>query len=150
MVKVNCDSGEIDVIGDTGINDEILDKAIKSSVFNDWLNEATKEKRWKIHTVTIQSVDMFGPRVGFVKFKADISNETGLKIPGIVFGRGGAVGILVVLHCEGVDYTVLTVQPRVPVGMYSFPEIPAGMLDGNDHFSGVAAKELKEEVFIYQ
>src|SRR5262249_50206886 len=67
-------------------------------------------------------------------------------IPGIVFMRGGAVGMLPVLTCKGKKYTVLTVQPRVPSGRFDFVEIPAGMLDGSGKFGGVAAKELKEEL----
>ena len=43
---------------------------------------------------------MFGPRVGFIKFKADIVNEEGSFLPGIVFMRGGAVTMLVILDCE--------------------------------------------------
>ena len=31
----------------------------------------------------------------------------------------------------------------MPIGWESFPEIPAGMLDGSGHFSGVAAKEMQ-------
>jgi len=61
--------------------------------------------------------------------------------------RGGAVAILVILKAneDGKEYTVLTVQPRVPAGSAAFCEIPAGMLDGDGKFVGVAAKELKEE-----
>lgn len=32
------------------------------------------------------------------------------QLPGIVFGRGGAVGILMLLECEGEKYAVLTEQ----------------------------------------
>ena len=90
---------------------------------------------------------MFGPRVGFIKFKAralvDIGGSEGddgvIEVPGIVFMRGGAVGILVILECEGVEYTIVTYQARVPVGDHNLPEIPAGMLDGSGNFKGVAA-----------
>jgi len=40
---------------------------------------------------------------------------------------------------------VITLQPRVPIGQFQFPEIPAGMLDHSGDFAGVAAKELQEE-----
>lgn len=33
-----------------------------------------------------------------------------MQLPGIVFARGGAVGILMLLECEGVKYAVLTEQ----------------------------------------
>ena len=70
----------------------------------------------------------------------------GVKVPGIVFMRGGAVAILVVLFDEtGTRRVLICKQPRVPCGQSAFPEIPAGMLDGEGKFSGVAAKELQEE-----
>jgi len=50
-------------------------------------------------------------------------------------------------HHEG--FTIITLQPRVPVGQFQFPEIPAGMLDHSGDFAGVAAKELEEECGIH-
>lgn len=41
-------------------------------------------------------------------------------------------------------YLLLTKQFRVPVGKW-LEETPAGMIDEEGHFVGVAAKELKEE-----
>ena len=98
--------------------------------------------------------------------------QTGL-IPGIVFARGGSVAILVILTPTEVDSSsssssdapkppteqtpqttpedhldrvVLTLQPRIPIGALAFPELPAGMLDGERHqFAGAAARELEEE-----
>lgn len=99
--------------------------------------------------IHIQSVDHFGKRVGFVKFKADafLATKDGLaSVPGIVFMRGAAVGVLVVLDCDGKQYTILTYQARVPAGCSNLPEIPAGMMDGRGNFRGVAAEELAEEV----
>jgi len=55
---------------------------------------------------------------------------------------------LVVLECEKDEYCLLTQQARVPIGKSRFLEIPAGMLDGSGHFSGVAAKEMEEETGI--
>lgn len=43
------------------------------------------------------------------------------------------------------DKIILTLQPRVPVPHLSFPELPAGMLDGSGNFAGTAAKEIEEE-----
>lgn len=45
------------------------------------------------------------------------------------------------------NYMLLTRQYRVPVGKWLL-EAPAGMIDESGHFSGVAAKELKEETGI--
>jgi len=124
---------------------EILDKAVASTAFQDWL--ASVGERYVVKSVKFQSVDMFGPqKVGFIKFVAEVSDTNGKFIPGIVFMRGGAVGMLPVLNCNGKKYTILTVQPRVATGRFEFVEIPAGMLDGSGNFGGVAAKELKEEL----
>jgi ADP-sugar diphosphatase len=117
--------------------------ALASSQLQDWARSV--QEGLDVRRVHIQDVDMFGPRVGFVKFKADVFVDD-TQIPGIVFARGGSVAILVVLQCDGELYTVLTSQPRVPGGKASFREVPAGMLDGEGHFKGVAAKELEEEV----
>ena len=95
----------------------------------------------------MQSIDMFGARMGFVKFKGDITDEQGRVIPSIVFMRGASVGMLIVITCEEdkKQYTILTVQPRVPCGKYALEELPAGMLDSSGSFVGAAAKELQEE-----
>ncbi|XP_028076173.1 nudix hydrolase 14, chloroplastic-like isoform X2 [Camellia sinensis] len=56
-------------------------------------------------------VDMFGKRVGFVKFNADVVDKaTGKKVPGIVFARGPAVAVLILLESDGKTYAVLTEQ----------------------------------------
>jgi hypothetical protein len=54
--------------------------------------------------------------------------------------RGGSVAILVILKCEGTEYALLVRQTSLPTGEHLFPAIPAGMLDGEGHFAGVAAK----------
>jgi hypothetical protein len=36
----------------------------------------------------VQGLDMFGPRVGFIKFSANVEFQ-GRRVPGIVFMRGG-------------------------------------------------------------
>jgi len=84
-----------------------------------------------------------------MKFKAIITNDENKNIPGVVFMRGGAVGMLVILSCDGIEYSILTLQPRVPTGQFQFPEIPAGMLDHSGDFAGVAANELAEECDVH-
>ena len=92
---------------------------------------------------------MFGPRVGFLKFKAAAQLQTATEglvdVPGIVFCRGGSIGVLVILECDGEEFSILTRQARTPVGLSNLPEIPAGMLDGSGDFKGVAAEEMAEE-----
>jgi len=74
-------------------------KSISCVPFTDWLTQVTQDKRFVVKKIHIQGVDFFGPRVGFIKFKADIFDDTGKFLPGVVFMRGGAVGILVILSC---------------------------------------------------
>jgi ADP-sugar diphosphatase len=104
-----------------------------------------------LHSILLQSVDMFGPsRVGFVKLCADVTWH-GKKVPGVCFLRGMGVGILVSLYCLETEeeYAILVQQPRIPLGESSMLEIPAGMLDGSGNFAGVAAQELQEECGIH-
>lgn len=60
--------------------------------FKDWLQafeEQQKQRKneFDINSINIQNIDYFGSKkVGFVKFKADVSfKETGKNAPGIVF-----------------------------------------------------------------
>ena len=50
---------------------------------------------YRLRSVTVQSWDMFGPRIGFMKIQADISNDKGEKLPGAVFLRGASVAMMV-------------------------------------------------------
>ena len=106
---------------------------------------------YSLRSITVQSCDFFGgKRLGFVKLKADVSNNEGDKLPGSVFLRGGSVAMLIILQPDDAkdvaeEYVVLTIQPRIPAGSLGFVEIPAGMLDDSGTFAGGAAKEIKEE-----
>ncbi|KAI0397679.1 hypothetical protein F5Y17DRAFT_320423 [Xylariaceae sp. FL0594] len=127
---------------------------------------------YALQSIEIQSVDMWGARVGFLKLKADIRNGAGEHLGGSVFLRGPAVAMLVMLipddapttttageEAEEERYVVLTKQPRVPAGSLDFTELPAGMVDDADDdgeeeetassskvFAGAAAREIKEEL----
>jgi ADP-sugar diphosphatase len=132
----------IPVTSEAGID---VDAVISSAQFKDWLASMDRS-RFTIKSVHIQSVDKFGPKIGFIKFKADLADSRGKFLPGIIFMRGNSVGILPVFTCKGRSYAVLTVQPRAATGRFDFVEIPAGMLDGSGNFGGTAAKELDEEL----
>ena len=151
---------DVPVKAGPGVNKSALDRAVGSNQFKDWVKSIEEPPRQPnsprsgnaaqpivVKDITMQGVDMFGPKVGFIKFNANAFVD-GKFVPGIVFMRGGAVAILVILACEGKDYVLLVKQPRVPVGDDAYPEIPAGMLDGSGHFGGMAAKELKQETEI--
>lgn len=108
---------------------------------------------YKLRKIDIQSVDFFGGgRIGFIKLKAEVSNDSGERLPGSVFLRGGSVGMMLVLQPDNVaentedeKQVILTLQSRIPAGSLALPELPAGMLDDSGTFSGGAAKEIEEE-----
>lgn len=51
---------------------------------------------YRLRKIDIQSVDFFGgERIGFIKLRAEVSNDNGGKLPGSVFLRGGSVAMMV-------------------------------------------------------
>ncbi|XP_047327685.1 nudix hydrolase 14, chloroplastic [Impatiens glandulifera] len=145
----------IQIVASPGVSDSDFRNAIDSSLFKQWLKNMQTETgilangNMSLKQVLIQGVDMFGNRIGFFKFKADvIDKQTGAKVPGIVFARGPAVAVLILLESDGQTYAVLTEQVRVPVGRLIL-ELPAGMLDDdNGDFLGTAVREVEEETGI--
>jgi len=93
-------------------NDLTKDQLLSFPAFKNWsgtLAHSLKQQESKDHTfhdkpyklrkIDIQSVDFFGgERIGFIKFKAEVSNDDGEKFPGSVFLRGGSVAMLVSLY----------------------------------------------------
>ena len=152
-IKVICSS-------DCVVSDTKLEKIFSMSAFVEWCSrfEEAFFKRYVFHTIEIQSIDLFGSRVGFLKFQpkifecdpGTIDSRTGrpkeTAVSSITFMRGGSVAMLPVFHCADKTYCCLTIQHRIPTGQYAFKEIPAGMMDDDNNFGGVAAKELKEEL----
>jgi ADP-sugar diphosphatase len=62
-------------------------------------NHTFHDTPYKLRSINIQSVDFFGgERIGFIKLKAEVSNDDGEKFPGSVFLRGGSVAMLVSLY----------------------------------------------------
>lgn len=109
---------------------------------------------YTIRSIRIQSADHFTKtRVGFVKLVAKVTNDAPEpeELPGVAFLRGGSVAMLMILRPSDSNserWVIMTEQPRVPAGSLRFLEIPAGMIDGNGTFAGVAAKEIHEETGI--
>lgn len=145
----------VQVVATPGVSDTEFRNAIESALFQKWLKNIQTETGllangdMSLTQVLIQGVDMFGKRVGFLKFKADVvDRETGTKVPGIVFARGPAVAVLILLDSGSNTYAVLTEQVRVPVGRLIL-ELPAGMLDDNEvDVAGAAIREVEEETGI--
>ncbi|XP_058085731.1 nudix hydrolase 14, chloroplastic isoform X6 [Magnolia sinica] len=156
---IHLSGGEsFEIVAAEGLSDSDFRNAIDSSLFKQWLKNMQSETgilangSMSLRQVLIQGVDMFGRGVGFLKFKADvIDKETGKKVPGIVFSRGPAVAILILLESGDETFAVLTEQVRVPVGKYIL-ELPAGMLDDDKgDIIGTAVREggCDEELSIF-
>ena len=141
-VSVSINGCGVPVTGAAGVD---IARATACVPFKDWV--ARVHPSLSVSSVHITDVDYFGPRVGFVKFRADVRKD-GVALPGVVFMRGGAVAILPVLLCGAERFVVCCRQPRIPIGSADYLEIPAGMLDGEGNFTGVAAKEMREETGI--
>lgn len=83
---------------------------------------------YELKSIHIQAVDFFGPRIGFLKYKAIIENKEdnkgkSMQLPGSIFMRGGSVGMLMILRPKDASderWVIMTVQARVPAGSLSF------------------------------
>ncbi|KAL0234394.1 hypothetical protein PCE1_001430 [Barthelona sp. PCE] len=128
---------------DSNLTSEDLEKVKQAKIFQDFLSN--RDPNVELKEVHLQSVDYFGPRVGFIKLRTKTVVE-GQTIPGIVLLRGGAVAVFVVLIDDetGKKYSLLVDQPRAAIGKFIF-ECPAGMLDASGEFKSVAKKEIEEE-----
>jgi ADP-sugar diphosphatase len=138
-------------IGGAGADIPGREKFISSLLFKNWLNSVSDGIL--IYSVEIVSID-YKPNGEPIFAKLSVRAFEGSKsgrqiIPDVVFLRGGSVAILPILVSQetGKKYVVFTSQIRLPVGE-ELLEIPAGMLDQDKNFVGVAAKEFREEIGI--
>jgi ADP-sugar diphosphatase len=117
---------------------------LNSQKFQDWIKRMNgiPESEMSLNCLKVQSVDMFGKNVGFIKFVADVKDVDGKPVPGIVFMRGPSVAVLMVINNT---HTVLVQTKSVPTGTLSMPCLPAGMMDSEGNFASNMAREIKEE-----
>lgn len=129
------------------LTDENIVLAIASPHFQSWFT--TLDPRFGTESIDFQSVDLKykdgKPLISRIKFVGNMVDEVGTHSSRSVFMRGGSVVILVVMECEGLEYTLLTVQPRFPTGIFAFPEIPAGTIEDDGNFVEEAIREIGEE-----
>lgn len=120
-----------------------------------------KSSKFELHGVDTIAVSPFGvlgaAQAGLGYMKGNITYrlvknpKTGapMEVPGLAFIRGDSGAALTFLRSRGLDYVVMTEQPRVPICSRDFKEIPAGMLKDGTSMTGFAAaiaEEMQEEV----
>ena len=72
------------------VSSNIKNAVYNSKKFKDFIKSI--DYQIIVSEIDIQSVDMFGPNVGFIKLKAEATRQ-GKKIPSIAFIRGDSVGV---------------------------------------------------------
>ncbi|KAJ1811522.1 hypothetical protein LPJ56_004287 [Coemansia sp. RSA 2599] len=132
------------------------------SLDSSYIDHGHQADKITVEKITIQSIDVFkSGKIGFLKFHATAyQRPSGTTVPGVVFLRGGSVAVLLILRTKlddeekkrpshlDPDYAVMCVQPRLAAGELELMELPAGMVDGESGFCGVAAREIEEETGI--
>ncbi|POS68866.1 NUDIX domain-containing protein [Diaporthe helianthi] len=125
------------------------------------------DRPYSLRSIHVQAITRFPQgQVGFVKIEAWIQREATSeqqketadphKYPvdyrntlyETIFLRGGSVAVLMILRPSDKRderWVILTEQARVPACSLRFIEIPAGMMDAEHNFAGVAAREIAEE-----
>ena len=121
---------------------------LESRIFKEWLEES--QKKFVVKKIHFSSVDFLAKKRQplFIKLTATATLPDGRPVHGIVLVRGHAVGVLVVLRCEGKKYLLLVRQPRFAINEQASLDIPAGILDWTGDYRKVALSELKEEAQI--
>lgn len=126
------------------------DKSIllNSRIYKEWLEKS--QEKFTVKKVHFASADFLlkGRQPLFIKLEATAFLPDGRPVHGIVLVRGNAVGVLVVLRCEGKPYLLLVRQPRFAISEQASLEIPAGILDWTGDYRKVALSELEEEAQI--
>lgn len=137
----------------TSIRPQDCQKVLDSAKTQRWLEGlrvGEEAGNWKVNHVHVCDAIFFGKfdsgKVGYVLVNAVGTNRDGTPMNGAAFLRGDSVAILPVLRTpDGKEWTVTVEQPRIPVGIANYREIPAGMVDEGEVRSK-ALDELREEV----
>ncbi|MEI7777009.1 MAG: NUDIX domain-containing protein [bacterium] len=133
------------------VSGEHVDLVLSSPLFQRWTKSISRSL--KVKSILIQSADVIRREgreyVLFIKLQAEIFSSEGRKLPGVIFLRGDAVGILVVLEDENKQSHIVLVKGSMPaLGDAFYLQMPAGMTDGQNNIRAVAIREGKEETGI--
>jgi len=124
-----------------------LETLLITPKFQKWVSDF----QFRLVSLQITDIDMFGENVGFYKGKAEAYDEDGeLMLSSIFFNRGPFVAILPIIttfiHGEEQELIGLVGQDRVPLGQHEWA-LPAGMLDEvTGEFKGPIIKKLIQEI----
>jgi hypothetical protein len=124
-----------------------LETLLITPKFQKWVSDF----QFRLVSLQITDIDMFGENVGFYKGKAEAYDEDGeLMLSSIFFNRGPFVAILpiitTIIDGEEQELIGLVGQDRVPLGQHEWA-LPAGMLDEvTGEFKGPIIKKLIQEI----
>ena len=66
MLEPNGTSMDVPITAEPGLSVELI---LEAPSFKDWVCQINKDPKLAIRQIHIQSLDAFGPRLGFVKFR---------------------------------------------------------------------------------
>jgi 8-oxo-dGTP pyrophosphatase MutT (NUDIX family) len=106
-----------------------------SNVFRQWFKRLPKEMIPRVLKITT----VHG-------WDNEIKMIVGIADGYLVFLRGDTVDISAILTCEGREYALYVVQPRIAGAQSRVVSNPSGMVDTNEQVVSAALRELNEEV----
>lgn len=124
--------------------------AVRSHLLKDWVDKLDITNL-KLKSIEVQSMTVIQRKgtdhVLFMLIKADIFDSKGRRLPGTFFLRGAAAGMLIVLEqADNKDEWVVLIESAMPsIGQMYYPQLPAGMMDGETDGVAVAVREIAEE-----
>jgi ADP-sugar diphosphatase len=119
---------------------ENAEQVIEDPKFKLWIKE--QDPAFDVEQIEVQATTWAGTSLKFATLSCQL---VGAPFPWTVFLRGGSVAVLVLIKTPSEVYSLVVHQACFPVGLSDFVSIPAGMLDNDGNFAGVAAREIKEE-----
>jgi len=85
IMELHIQHKKVPLTHEESVKPETVEEIVKSYVpFKEWVHKMSDKKTssvLNVKSVHIQSVDMFGPKIGFVKFKAEVLNQDGKNVP---------------------------------------------------------------------
>eukprot|EP00301_Raphidiophrys_heterophryoidea_P003326 c11506_g1_i3.p1 GENE.c11506_g1_i3~~c11506_g1_i3.p1 ORF type:complete len:632 (+),score=147.33 c11506_g1_i3:45-1898(+) len=144
VTKVTIGKRNVDVFTNlVTIKPETLEKLTTFSAFTNWIQRIANDPTVLIESIRVKSLDVFTSKNGFVEIEVFYTIEGDPKQRREeIFLRGGAISILIVLNCEGEEYTLVTKTARTPTGRDYLVEIPAGMIQDDGSVGGANFKVI--------